>query len=110
MRIGFRRDLDAGPTSTEPPQDDQPAAPVYALVVLAVTVVGFVAVTAVGQSPAWAAAAGVIALGVPALRQSRTTPVGLIAAAHLGFAAFVFALGVLATACPGMGSAMRCTG
>ena len=32
---------------------------------------------------------------MPALRQRRITPVRLLAAAHLGFAAFVFALGVL---------------
>ena len=95
LRTAFRQDLHAGPTSTDAPQDDQPPAPVYALVVLACTVIGFVAVTAVGQSPAWAAAAGVVALGVPALRQRRITPVGLLTAAHLGFAAFVFALGVL---------------
>ena len=74
----------------------------YALVVLGVTVVGFVAVSAVGWSPAWAALGGVLALGVPAVRARRTALPGSVrtalAAANLGFAAFVFALGVLVDA------------
>ena len=73
------------------------------------TVFGFVAVTAVGQSPAWAAAAGVLALGLPALKQARITPVALVQGAHLGFAAFVFALGVLVDGVSrhGLGHALR---
>ncbi len=82
--------------------EERPPAPIYALVVLGVTVVGFVAVSALGWSPAWAALAGVLALGVPALRDRRTALGGsartAFAAANLGFAAFVFALGVLVDA------------
>ena len=95
LRVGFRAELHAEPIDDEPPDEDQPPAPRYALAVLAVTVVGFVAVTAVGLSPAWAAAVGCVALGVPALRQRRIGLIGLLRAAHLGFAAFVFALSVL---------------
>jgi arsenical pump membrane protein len=93
---------DSNASRSNPSDRERPSAPTYALVVLGVTVVGFVAVSAVGWSPAWAALAGVLALGLPALRARRTGLSGslrtALASANLGFAAFVFALGVLVDA------------
>lgn len=109
LRIGFAGDLRADPGATAAPADQRPGAPRYALLVLAATVVGFVAVTAIGQSPAWAALGGVVALGVPALKTGRIRVLGLIKATSLGFAAFVFALGVLVDAVTrhGLGQALE---
>jgi arsenical pump membrane protein len=91
LRLAFRRDLrgPAGPAPAPAPM------PVGALAVLALTVAGFVATTAVGIAPAWAALAGVLALAGPALRRRQLTPAGLVLAASPGFCAFVLSLGVL---------------
>jgi len=91
LRLAFRRDLAAAAR----PGPEPPAPPVGALVVLASTVAGFVATTAVGIAPAWAALAGVLALAVPALLHGQLTPAGLVRAASPGFCAFVLSLGVL---------------
>jgi len=91
LRLAFRRDLRA--TASAPAAPAPP--PVGALVVLALTVAGFVVTTAVGIAPAWAALAGVLALAGPALRRRQLTPAGLALAAGPGFCAFVLSLGVL---------------
>jgi arsenical pump membrane protein len=109
LRVSFAGDLRGnraeGDSATDPSPSDNgelPSAPTYALVVLGVTVIGFVAVSALGWPPAWAALGGVLALGVPALHARRTALPGsmrtALASANLGFAAFVFALGVLVDA------------
>ncbi|MDQ1722003.1 MAG: arsenical pump rane protein, partial [Pseudonocardiales bacterium] len=69
LRLAFRGDLRAAP-------EREPALapmPVTALMVLALTVAGFVATTAVGIAPAWAALAGVVALAAPRLRRRQLT-------------------------------------
>jgi len=91
LRLAFRRDLWAAPVR-EPALASRPTT---ALVVLALTVAGFVATTAAGIAPAWAAWAGVLALAVPRLRRRQLSPSGLVLAASPGFCAFVLSLGVL---------------
>lgn len=80
-------------------------APVAALAVLAVTLVGFGASSAVGIGPGWIAAAGAAVLAVRALLRRATGPVRLVAAASPGFCLFVFALGVVVEGVSGQGLA-----
>ena len=87
-----------GPPAAEPP-------PVVALVVLAVTLIGFGASSAVGIGPGWVAAAGAAVLAVRALARRETGPVRLVAAASPGFCLFVFALGVVVAGVSGQGLA-----
>jgi arsenical pump membrane protein len=91
LRLAFRRDLRA--TAGSPPPILP--APKYSLIVLGLTVTGFVVTTAFGIAPAWAALGGCLALAVPQLGQRRTTPVEVLGAASFGFCGFVLALGVL---------------
>ena len=91
LRLAFRADLRL-PSAPPPPAPEPPR---YALLVLALTVAGFVLTTAVGLAPAWAALAGCLALGVRQLAQARITPMRMVAAAAPGFCAFVLGLGVL---------------
>ncbi len=83
------------------------AVPRYGLIVLALTVVGFVVTSSVGVAAAWAALGGVILLAAPRFRP-RVVPT-LIREANLGFCAFVLALGVIVDAVTrhGLGSALR---
>lgn len=72
FRRFFATDLDAGaqaPAAVEPPP-----LPLFALVTVGCTLVGFVLTSAVGIDPAWAALAGALALAVRALIRRRTTP------------------------------------
>jgi arsenical pump membrane protein len=72
--------------------------PKRALVVLAATLVGFVVCSPLGIAPAWAAAAGALALGTPRLWAGRTTPREVLAAADPLFLIFVAALAVIVDA------------
>jgi arsenical pump membrane protein len=72
--------------------------PVFALVVLALTLAGFVVTSFAGINPAWAALGGVVLLGGRALAQRRATPPGLVRAASPLFLMFVLALGVVVRA------------
>ena len=99
LRTAFRRDLDM---SGQPPPPLE-AAPRYSLIVLALTIAGFVATTAVALPPAWAALAGCVALAVPQLRRGRTDVLTLTKSAGLGFCGFVLCLGVLVTGVLGHG-------
>jgi arsenical pump membrane protein len=91
LRIAFRRDL-ATVVEHHPPLAQ---APRYSLAVLALTVVGFGASTAVSISPAWAALAGCLALAIPQLRRREASPWSLLKSASLGFCAFVLCMGML---------------
>jgi arsenical pump membrane protein len=73
-------------------------APRYAVVVLALTLVGFGLASLVHLDPAVVAAGGALALAVPALRGQRARPVDLGRALALPFLAFVAALGVVVRA------------
>jgi arsenical pump membrane protein len=96
FRRFFARDLAS--SSTGPSVADPPVVPVFTLVVVGLTLLGFVATSAVSLNPAWAAFAGVVVLGVRALRDGRTTVVALARSANVPFCAFVLALGVVVQA------------
>ncbi|MEU8774429.1 ArsB/NhaD family transporter [Streptomyces sp. NPDC048606] len=97
FRRFFRADLAAPPEHV--PEAVEPAPmPRFALVVLSLTLVGFAVASVAGASPAWAALAGTIALGVRALRRRETTVRQVVASAAPAFCLFVLALGVVVRA------------
>jgi arsenical pump membrane protein len=106
LRLMFRTDLAAGAGTTAPPAPT--ATPVFALVVLGLTFVGFVLTSVVGVEPVWAALAGTAVLAVRALVRRRVTLHGLVDAASPLFCLFVLALGVVVTAVVdhGLGAAL----
>ncbi|OBK33302.1 arsenic transporter [Mycobacterium sp. 1245111.1] len=96
FRVFFRRDLDVPP---EPQEDESaPRTPVFALVVVALTLAGFVIAEAVGLAPAWAALAGAMVLGIRNLASRRTSAVEIVSAVNVPFLVFVLALGVVVQA------------
>jgi arsenical pump membrane protein len=105
FRVFFRRDLDV----PMEPQEDEPAprAPVFALVVVALTLAGFVIAEAVGVAPAWAALAGAAVLGMRNLAGGRTSAVAIARAVNVPFLVFVLALGVVVQAVMRNGVAER---
>ena len=107
MRLLFARDLSVQPQRKEVPE--APQMPVFVLVVLALTLVGFALTSLFGHSPAWAALAGAIVLGVRALARRDTTISRIVAAADVPFLAFVLCLGVVVDAVmlQGLDTAMR---
>ncbi|MBL7257324.1 SLC13 family permease [Paractinoplanes lichenicola] len=92
FRRYFRDDLRAR-EEPRPDGGDGPP-PRYALVVLAVTLVGFAVVHPLGVHPAWVAVAGAVLLAVP----HRVSPRTLLREVNLPFCAFVLALGVVVLA------------
>ncbi|WP_363325553.1 SLC13 family permease [uncultured Streptomyces sp.] len=97
FRRVFADDLAAGARAPEE-TDERPAVPVFTLVVLALTLAGFVVTSFAGAEPLWAALAGAAVLAVRALRRRETTPAGLVRSANLPFCLFVLALGVVVQA------------
>jgi arsenical pump membrane protein len=91
LRLAFRRDLRAV-TSANPSTRPMPR---FALTVLGLTIAGFVATSAVGLAPAWAALTGTLVLAAGRLRRRQLAPARLVLAASPGFCAFVLSLGVL---------------
>jgi arsenical pump membrane protein len=92
----FATDLDAGPQTAQSAQ--AAPSPVFALVVLAGTLAGFVVTSVLDINPAWAAAAGAAVLATRALARRRTTPAAVIRAASIPFLAFVLALSIVVRA------------
>ncbi|GAB2612240.1 arsenic transporter [Paractinoplanes abujensis] len=92
----FRRFFRADLVAREEPRPDggNGPPPRYALIVLAVTLIGFAVVHPLGVHPAWVAVAGAVLLAVP----RRVGPRTLIREANLPFCAFVLALGVVVLA------------
>jgi arsenical pump membrane protein len=107
LRVFFRHELTDAHEPAEPPPPAE--MPVFVLVVLALTLVGFAATSLLGLAPAWAALAGAVVLGVRALRRRRSTVAGIAGAANVPFLAFVLCLGVVVTAVMdhGLDDAMR---
>ena len=96
LRWLFAKDLAVVPrhTATEEPL----SVPVSALVIVLLTLAGFAVTSTLGVSPAWAALAGMIALGARALASRQTTLTKIVAALDIPFLAFVLCLGVVVTA------------
>jgi arsenical pump membrane protein len=101
LRWHFRADLrraPAPPGTGSPAEGDGDAAPVFALVVVAVTLAGFVVASAAGANPAWAALGGALVLAVRALAKGETALVPIARSADVPFLLFVVSLGVVVTA------------
>uniref|UniRef100_A0A5Q5BQT2 Arsenite efflux membrane protein ArsB (TC 3.A.4.1.1 TC 2.A.45.1.1) n=2 Tax=unclassified Mycobacterium TaxID=2642494 RepID=A0A5Q5BQT2_MYCSS len=107
LRALFRNDLAAvpAPDKTVP----APELPLFVLVVLGLTLGGFAVTSLLGLSPAWAALAGAVVLGVRSLAQRRSTVAGIVRSANVPFLAFVLCLGVVVEAVMvhGLDDAMR---
>ncbi|BEP15263.1 ArsB/NhaD family transporter [Acidothermaceae bacterium B102] len=96
FRRFFARDLAAAPES---PSELQGAdVPRFALVVVGLTLVGFVATSPLGIGPVWAALVGVVVLAYRALREGRVSVRKLVESANVPFVVFVLALGIVVRA------------
>ncbi|WP_268793337.1 ArsB/NhaD family transporter, partial [Mycolicibacterium fortuitum] len=106
LRLLFRRELNRPAVEVTPPPAE---IPVFVLVVLGLTLAGFVVTSVFDVSPAWAALAGAVVLGVRSLVQRRSTIGGIVRAVNVPFLAFVLCLGVVVDAVVhnGLGDAMR---
>jgi arsenical pump membrane protein len=96
LRWLFARELAVEPVRHTAP--DAVAIPTFVLVVLASTLFGFALTSLFGLSPAWAALAGAVVLGVHSLVRGRTTVSGIADALDVPFLAFVLCLGVVVAA------------
>ena len=101
FRRFFRIDLNVMPAPTQAAENA--GLPVFALIVLVLTLAGFAATSLAGVNPAWAAAAGAAVLGIRALVRRNTTPADVWRAAGVPFLAFVLALGIVVTGVTGNG-------
>jgi arsenical pump membrane protein len=96
FRLFFARDLAAhAPAPGQAPAGHAEGSPRLAAAVVAVTLVGFAIGSALGIAPAWVAAAGAVALGVPALAQRRISAPDIVRAASPAFLLFVLGLGIV---------------
>jgi arsenical pump membrane protein len=115
--VVLRRFFAADLVRTDAPESPGPAGadagmprmPVLTLVVLALTLGGFVVASAAGANPAWAALGGAVVLAVRALARRETTVAAVARSADAPFLLFVLALGVVVTAVVGngLGRALR---
>ncbi|WP_328322156.1 SLC13 family permease [Streptomyces sp. NBC_00388] len=98
--VVFRRFFaaDLAGRAHEPDAAEQAEMPVFTLVVVGLTLAGFVVTSFAGAEPVWAALAGVLVLGIRALRRRRTTVPRLVRDANPFFCLFVLALGVVVKA------------
>ncbi|WP_329123212.1 arsenic transporter [Streptomyces sp. NBC_01465] len=96
FRRYFAADLAAG--AYPPKEEDRTEVPVFTLVVLALTLAGFVVTSFAGAEPLWAALAGTAVLAVRELRRKRTTVPAVVRSANPLFCLFVLALGVVVKA------------
>ncbi len=106
FRLFFARDLrrPPDPVDSGPP----PRPPVFVLLVVGLTLVGFAFSESVGVAPAWVALAGAAVLAVRSLHRRHTTVGEIARSANVSFCLFVLALGVIVQAITlnGMGRAM----
>ncbi|MGY6653403.1 ArsB/NhaD family transporter [Amycolatopsis sp. TRM77291] len=72
--------------------------PSFVLVVLGLTLAGFVVTSLLDVSPAWAAFAGAAVLACRALVRRRTSPAAIVRSASIPFVAFVLALAIVVRA------------
>jgi arsenical pump membrane protein len=108
FRRFFASDLSFGQQGAGTDTADAPGLPRFTLVVVALTLAGFVAASAAGVSPAWAALAGAAVLAARALARRRASALGILRAADPPFLAFVLGLGIVVQAVVrnGLGSAL----
>ncbi len=95
LTTAFRREL-SGSVHSMP--EESLETPVFALVVMAVTLLGFVATSFLGVEPYWAVIAGAVALTAHALRRGSVRPLGVLTAMDLPFIAFVIGLALVVQA------------
>jgi arsenical pump membrane protein len=106
LRWVFARDLSLAPKQADPGPAE---VPIFVLVVLGATLVDFAVTSLLGFSPAWAALAGAVVLGVRGLSQGRSSVKSIATAVDLPFLVFVLCLGVVVDAVMvnGLQTAMR---
>jgi arsenical pump membrane protein len=92
-RIYFRRELSQSPAATGDAEDVP--LPVVPLVVVALMLVGFAALSPFGVQPAWVAGVAAVVLAVRSLARRKIGPAAAARALHLPFAVFVLCLGVV---------------
>lgn len=101
LRLFFQADLPA-PTPAAPAAPTAPAngapPPRFALVVLALTLVGFGVSSTIGLEPVWVAAAGAVVLAVRSLTTNNIDAAGVVRAVDPLFCLFVLALGIVVAA------------
>jgi arsenical pump membrane protein len=110
LRRFFAADLDvAGSVSAQAHAGEAPPMPVFTLVVVGLTLGGFVVASAARANPAWAALAGALVLAVRALLRRETSVAAIARSADVPFLLFVLGLGVVVAAVVdnGLGSALR---
>jgi arsenical pump membrane protein len=93
FRWFFAGDLRVAPNPEQlgPP----PRPPVFVLVVVALTLVGFALSESVSVAPAWVAAAGAAVLAVRSLSRRHTSVTEIVRSMQVSFLVFVLALGVV---------------
>jgi arsenical pump membrane protein len=91
-------DADLRVATPLPPAREGERTPRFALVVLALTLVGFGLSSTAGIEPVWVAAAGAVVLAVRALARREIGVAGLVAGTSPLFCVFVLALGVVVAA------------
>jgi arsenical pump membrane protein len=106
LRLLFATDLRVEP---RPAPREPVDVPLFALVIVGLTLAGFAVTSLLGLSPAWAALAGAVVLGVRGLVTRRSSVATITAALDLPFLAFVLCLGVVVAAVMrnGLESAMQ---
>jgi arsenical pump membrane protein len=95
LRLLFRTRLAVVPAADAAPPSPVPAFPV---VVVALMLVGFAAVSPFGGQPWWVSTVAAAVLAVWAVRRGLARPIHLVHAAHPGFAIWVLGLGVVVAA------------
>ncbi|MFI0797680.1 arsenite efflux membrane protein ArsB [Amycolatopsis lurida] len=96
FRRFFATDLAARPRGGNAVPDGK--VPAFVLVVLVLTLAGFVVTSLLDISPAWAAFAGAAVLACRALVRRRTSPAAIVRSASIPFVAFVLALAIVVRA------------
>jgi arsenical pump membrane protein len=94
----FDADLAAGAQRADGESAAGQGMPVFTVVVVALTLAGFVVCSAAGVNPAWAAFAGAVVLAGRALARRRASLVQLGSSADVPFLLFVLCLGIVVAA------------
>ncbi|MEE6177021.1 SLC13 family permease [Mycobacterium sp. 050134] len=93
FRWFFAADLRVQPDPEE--AGPAPRPPVFVLVIVGLTLIGFAVGQSVGVQPAWVALAGASVLAVRSLSRGHTSMADIARSVHVSFLVFVLALGVV---------------